>query len=136
MFAYPVFVFVGGRMDPRALPWFYRVQQQIGRRVINPGLAVVLIAGIYLASDLHQWSHFYVQWGLGAVIVIGALEGAVVIPGEGRLSELAERDVEASRGEAVSWSPEYEAQLKRSGAVGSVLVLLIVVTIYLMTVQA
>ena len=27
----------------------------ISRMVINPGLLVILLAGIYLASDLHQW---------------------------------------------------------------------------------
>ena len=54
-FAYPIFALVGGRMDPRAMPWFHRMQQAIGRRLINPGLAIVLIAGIYLASHLDQW---------------------------------------------------------------------------------
>jgi hypothetical protein len=136
VFSYPLFVFVGGRMDPRSLPWFFRMQQIIGRRLISPGLAVVLVAGIYLASDLHQWKEFYVQWGLAAVIVIGALEGAVVIPSEGKLAELAERDVAAAEGREVTFSPEYEALFKRTGLVGSLLVLIIVLTIYFMSVQA
>jgi uncharacterized membrane protein len=136
VFSYPLFVFAGGRMDPRAMPWFHRMQQMIGRRLINPALALVLIAGIYLASDLHQWKSFYVGWGVAAVVVIGALEGAVMIPGEGKLAELAARDVAAAGSGAVTWSPEYEAQVKRIGAFGTVLSLLIVVTVYLMTVQA
>src|SRR5262249_52384558 len=115
-------------MDPRSLPWFFRMQQIIGRRLISPRLAVVLVAGIYLASDLHQWKEFYVQWGLAAVIVIGALEGAVVIPSEGKLAELAERDVAAAEGREVTFSPEYEALFKRTGLVGSLLVLIIVLT--------
>jgi uncharacterized membrane protein len=136
VFSYPLFVFAGARMDPRAMPWFHRMQQMIGRRLINPALALVLIAGIYLASDLHQWKSFYVGWGVAAVVVIGALEGAVMIPGEGKLAELAARDVAAAGSGGVSWSPEYEAQVKRVGAFGTVLSLLIVVTVYLMTVQA
>ena len=40
----------------------------------------MLVAGIYLASDEHQWSSFYVGWGILAVIALGALEGAVQIP--------------------------------------------------------
>ncbi len=136
VFAYPLFVLVGGRLDPRAMPWFHRMQQMVGRRLINPALAVVLIAGIYLASDLHQWKSFYVGWGLAAAVVIGALEGAVMIPGEGRLAELAARDVAAAGADAVSWSAEYEAQVKRIGAFGTLLALLIVVTVFLMTVQA
>jgi hypothetical protein len=136
VFAYPLFVLVGGRLDPRAMPWFHRMQQMVGRRLINPALAVVLIAGIYLTSDLHQWKSFYVGWGLAAAVVIGALEGAVMIPGEGRLAELADRDVAAAGDGAVTWSPEYEAQVKRIGAFGTLLSLLIVVTVFLMTVQA
>jgi uncharacterized membrane protein len=136
VFAYPLFVLVGARRDPRAMPWFHRMQQVVGRRLINPALTVVLIAGIYLAADLHQWKSFYVGWGLAAAVVIGALEGAVMIPGEGRLAELAARDVAAAGDGAVTWSPEYEAQVKRIGAFGTLLSLLIVVTVFLMSVQA
>jgi hypothetical protein len=136
VFSYPLFAFAGARMDPRALPWFYRMQQVIGRRLISPGLAVVLVAGIYLASDLHQWKRFYVQWGLAAVVVIGALEGAVVMPGEGKLASIAERDVRAAGDGEVTWSAEYQAQFRRTGAVGALLVLIIVLTIYFMSVQA
>jgi hypothetical protein len=50
VFAYPVFVLVGRRLDPGAMPWFHRMQAAVGQRVINPGLAVVVIAGVYLAS--------------------------------------------------------------------------------------
>jgi hypothetical protein len=75
-FAYPLFVLAGARLDPSAMPWFHRMQQLIGRRLINPGLGVVLLAGIYLASYLDKWHAFYVQWGIGVVIVLGALEGA------------------------------------------------------------
>ena len=61
-FAYPIVAVVGERLDRRAMPWFHRVQVAISRRLINPGLLVVLLAGIVLASDEHQWKHFYVQW--------------------------------------------------------------------------
>ena len=36
------------------------------------------------------------RWGIGAAIVIGALEGAFVIRPAGRLAELAERDLAAT----------------------------------------
>ncbi|HEY5045511.1 MAG TPA: hypothetical protein VII53_06610 [Solirubrobacteraceae bacterium] len=90
-FAYPLFAIVGTRMDSRALPWFHRMQQVVGRRLINPALLIVLLAGVYLASNLHQWSATYVQWGLAAVVVLGGLEGGFMIPCEGRLADLAER---------------------------------------------
>jgi hypothetical protein len=133
VFSWPVFVLVGTRLDRRAIPWFHRMQQAVGRRVINPGLAVVLVAGIYLASKLHYWHYFFAQWGVAVVIVIGALEGGFIIRQEGHLAELAERDLAAGGQE---WSAEYQALARRTGLVGLVMCGLILVTIYLMTVQS
>ncbi len=135
-FAYPVFLGVGRRRDPRAMPWFHRMQQQIGRRVVNPGLTVVVIAGIYLATDLHLWSRFFVQWGVGAALVLGALEGSFMIRYEGRLAELAERDVAAAGEGSVTFSPEYEALCRRLGMVGTAMSLLVLATIYVMVVNS
>ena len=135
VFSYPLFIYVGLKLDPTKAPWLHRMQAIIGQRLINPGLAVILLAGIYLASDLHQWKQFYVQWGLAAVVVLGALEGAVMIKGENRLAELAERDLAASAGGEVQFSEEYQALLKRLGAMGSLLVAIIVVTVYFMASQ-
>jgi hypothetical protein len=131
-FAYPIFAFVGGRLDRSAMPWFHRMQQAIGRRLISPGLLLVLVAGVILAAGEHQWKHFYVQWGIAVVIVLGALEGAVMVRGEGRLAELAERDIAAAAGRDVEWSPEYEALFKRLGAVGALMVLIVIVTVFFM----
>jgi hypothetical protein len=135
-FAYPVIFAVGSKLDRRAMPWFHRVQVQLGRRLVNPGLLVVVLAGVYLASKLHQWSSFYVQWGIGVAIVLGGLEGAFMIRQETKLAELAQRDIEQAGTREVAWSPEYEALARRVGMVGALMGLLVVVTIYLMTVQA
>ena len=137
-FAYPLFVLAGTRLDPRAMPWFHRMQQLIGRRLINPGLTVVVLAGIYLASKLHQWHAFYVQWGLAIVIVIGGIEGSFMIPRAGKLAELAERDIAAASSEdgAISFSTEYEALARQVLIAAVVLGLLVVITIYLMSVRA
>jgi hypothetical protein len=132
-FAYPIIAVVGERLDRRAMPWFHRVQVALSRRLINPGLLVVLIAGIYLASDEHQWKHFYVQWGIGVVVILGAVEGSFMIPREKKLAELAERDV-ANGG--AQWSPEYLALRKRVGGVGAAMGGLVVVTIFLMATHA
>jgi hypothetical protein len=133
VFAYPVFIVVGTRIDRRSIPWFHRMQQQIGRRIVSPGLLIVLVAGIYLASKLHFWHYFFVQWGVAVAIVIGGLEGGYMVRQEGRMAELAERDLAAGREE---WSTEYQALSRRVGAVGLLLYVLVLVTIYLMTVQA
>jgi hypothetical protein len=135
-FAYPLLATARTRLDAGAVPWFHRTLQTIGQRLVNPGLAIVLIAGIYLASDLHQWKAFYVQWGLGVVVALGALEGAVVIRSERQLAVLAERDIDAAAGGEVKWSPEYAELINRVRAVSAVMSVLTVITIYLMAVQA
>ena len=131
-FAYPFFGAVGSRMDPRAMPWFHRMQQAIGRRLVSPGLGLVLIAGVILASDEHQWKHFYVQWGIGAAIVLGALEGTVMTRSEGKLAELAERDVQTAGTGEVRWSSEYETLSRRTGAIGGLMGLIVIVTVFFM----
>jgi hypothetical protein len=131
-FAYPIMFSVGARQDPRSLPLLHRIEYSIERRLINPGLLVVLLAGIYLASKLHVWSAFYVQWGLGAVIVIGAVIGAVMIPTAKRAEELAKRDLAASGEETISLSAEYRALTRRLATIGSLISLLVLVTVYFM----
>jgi hypothetical protein len=131
-FAYPIIFAVVEKADPRALPALHRAELIVGQRLIQPGLAVVLLAGIYLASKLHEWSAFYVQWGLAVAIVLGALAGMFFTPIERRLIELADRDVAAAAGGEVTLSAEYRAQSKRLATVGALSSLLVLVTIYFM----
>jgi hypothetical protein len=139
-FAYPVMYAVGIRAESRSMPGLHRIQDRVGQRVISPFLGLALLAGIYLASKLHVWSDFYVQWGLGAIILLGALGGAFFAPRERRLAELAERDIaaadEGSPGEGeVSFSAEYKALRQQVLTVGLASNLLVLVTIYFMTAQ-
>jgi hypothetical protein len=133
-FAYPIMFAVGARHDPRSLPLLHRVEYTIERMLINPGLLIVLLAGIYLASKGHYWSDFFVQWGLAAVIVIGALVGAVMIPTAKRAEQLAARDVSAGAGGdgEMEMSEEYRAAVRRLSVVGSGLSVLVLVTILFM----
>jgi hypothetical protein len=134
-FAYPVLLGVVGKADSRALPALYRALHAISVRVIGPGLAVVVIAGIYLASDLHMWSEFFVQWGLGVAIVIGAVEGMFLSPNEKRLVQVAERDLAAAGEGSVTFSAEHDALVRRIGAVGATMDLLILLTILFMAIK-
>ena len=36
------------------MPWLFSVMQRIDRFIVNPGLTLVLVAGIVLASELHS----------------------------------------------------------------------------------
>jgi len=148
-FAYPLMFSVTARVAPESLPLMHRIEYTIERMLINPGLLVVVAAGIYLASKGHFWSDFFVQWGLAAAIAIGALVGAVMIPTAKRAEQVAARDlagVQASvavgaGGEgagaggaaaAVEMSGEYQALVRRLQVVGTLLSLLVLVTIFFM----
>jgi len=134
-FVYPLMFAIGARRDPRSLPVLHRVEYTIERTLTNFGLLVVLGAGIFLASDDHLWSEFFVQWGLGAVVVIGGLVGAVMIPTAKRAELLAARDIEAAGGGEIVMSQEYRALVRRLGSVGSLLSALVVVTIAIMVIK-
>jgi hypothetical protein len=131
-FAYPIMFAVGARADPRSLPVLHRIEYTIERRLTNPGLLIVLIAGIYLASKLHVWSAFYVQWGIAAVVVLGGAVGGVMIPTAKRAEAVAERDLAASGEGDAGLSEEYSALTRRLTTVGSLLSLLVLVTVFFM----
>lgn len=151
-FAYPLIIAGARRADPSVMPWLFSTIQRIDRFIVNPGLGVVLIAGIYLASSEHHWGSFFVSWGIGAVIVIGAVVGAYMIPREGKLAEVAARDLAAARAGAAGagsgasgaagsigaspWSAEYDKLLKQISIGGALLDLLIVVTVFVMATHA
>jgi uncharacterized membrane protein len=134
-FAYPFIFAVGARTDPRSLPTLHRIEYTIERWLINPGLLVVLLAGIFLASDGHRWSEFFVQWGLAAVVVIGALVGAVMIPTAKRAEQLAARAATPDGGGGAGLGEEYRAAVRRLSTVGALLSALVLITILFMVVK-
>jgi hypothetical protein len=135
-FAYPVMYAVGVKREPRSMPGFHRIQEYVGRFVISPFLALALLCGIYLASKLHTWSDFYVQWGIVVIVVIGALGGAFFAPRERRLAQLAEDDVAAAGpGGAVVFGEKYKRLRSQLFRVNLVLNVLVLLTIYFMTAQ-
>ena len=135
-FAYPILFAVGARHEPRSLPLLHRAEYTIDRWLINPGLLVVVLAGAYLATRGHHWDEFFVQWGLGAAIVIGALVGSVMIPTAKRAEQAAAGDVAAAApGATVVFGEEYRGLARRLSIVGSSLSLLVLVTILFMIIR-
>jgi hypothetical protein len=135
-FAYPVFLAAVTKADSRALPSLYRAFHAVSQRVIMPGLLLVMVCGIYLASKLHLWSAFFVQWGLGVSFVIGAVEGMFLGPTEKRLIEAADRDLAAAGDGPLTPGAEHQALARRVGAVGALMDLLVLLTIYFMVTRA
>jgi len=133
--AYPVLLGTVTKADSRALPALYKAIHAISTRVIMPGLALVVICGIYMASDAKLWSEFFVQWGLAVAIVIGAVEGAFLSPRERRLCEVADRDLAASANGPFAPSAEHDALVKRIGGVGALMDGLVLLTILFMAIK-
>jgi hypothetical protein len=133
--AYPFVSLSAGRTDPRALPALHRARQQIGRLLVNPGLLLVFVSGVYLASDLHDWKQFFVQWGVAMVVVLGGLEGAVVMRQEGKLAALAETQVSGGASSA-TMSAEYIKARNLSQRASWLMSAIVIITIYFMAVHA
>jgi hypothetical protein len=153
-FAYPL-IFAAAARDPKVTPWLWSTIQRIDRFIVNPGLTVVLLAGVYLASSEHRWGSFFVSWGIAAVVIIGGGVGSFMIPREGRLAELARRDLAAvpaggggggggaggggggAGGAGDSpWSPEYQKLARQVATGGAVLDLIVVITVFIMATHA
>lgn len=135
VFAYPLMFGVAAKADPRSLPVIHRIETMIERVLVNGGLVLVVGAGIFLATDGKHWSEFFVQWGLGAAIVIGGVVGAVMIPASKRAQQLAERDLAAGATGTGEMSGEYQAVTRRLAVVGTFLSLLVLATIFVMAVK-
>ena len=134
-FAYPIMFAVATRAEPKTLPVLHRIEYTTERILVNGGLVFVAGAGVFLAADGHHWSEFFVQWGIGATIVIGGLVGAVMIPAAKRAEELARRDLQAAGEGELQMSEEYEALTRRRAVVGSVLYVLVLATIAIMAIK-
>jgi hypothetical protein len=131
-FAYPVLLGAVAKADPRALPALYRALHAISQKVIMPGVAALVVFGIYLASHLHLWHAFFVQWGIGVAVVIGAVEGMYLGPREKRLIETADRDVAGSGAGEVTFGAEHDSLVRQVGGVGALMDLLVVITVFFM----
>jgi hypothetical protein len=141
VFTWPLLALLEKRLDARAVPALHRMQWTLHMRVSAPGLGVVVAAGIYLASDLHVWSQFFVAWGLAAAIAIGAIGGAYLSPREKKLAELADAELADAElaagggGPTVAWSPAYLAVRRQAELARIVQATIVVLTILFMTLQ-
>jgi hypothetical protein len=90
LFAYPVFLAVNARAPIARRAPFHHAQIAFSKRVTGPAIGVVLLAGIYLASDRHLWSEVWVTVPLVLLFVIAGLGISVLRRGEERLVATAE----------------------------------------------
>jgi hypothetical protein len=128
-FAYPLLVPYVARTNPAALGTLHRAQSEITKKINTPGMAVVLAAGIYMASDRDLFDKVWVSVPMVILFVLFGLSGAFFGPQERKLADLAERDF---GGGGTTASPEYEAASQRMAGVGAAVVILILVAVFFM----
>ena len=129
VFAYPIIDAQIKRAGAAALPGLHRLHLALATKLVQPAMTVVLLAGLYLALDRFSLGDPWISATFAILIVLFGLTGAILIPADKRLAELAERDLKAG-GQP---SADYLAASRRADLVGSVALLLVVVAIFLMT---
>ncbi len=130
-FGYALFFSVAPQ-HPRATPAILAGVQKCDRYLVNPGMVVLLLAGIVLLSasgGAWDTGDAFVGVGILAIIVLFGLQHEFFQPQIRRAKELAERDLEAGD----TLSDEFEAVSRRIGQVGGLAGLIVVVTIFFMT---
>jgi uncharacterized membrane protein len=115
---------------PRSAPAILAGVQKCDRYLVNPGMIVLLLAGIYLLVD-GDWetNAAFISVGFVAIIALFALQHAFFQPQTRKARELAERDLGAGN----TLSDEFEALGERIGKVGGLAGLIVVVAIFFMT---
>jgi Sec-independent protein secretion pathway component TatC len=90
LFAYPVFLAVNARAPIAQRATVHRLQLAFSQRVTGPAIGVILLAGIYLATDADLWSKAWVTVPFVLLFVIAGLGSTVLRRGEERLVATAE----------------------------------------------
>jgi uncharacterized membrane protein len=132
LFTYPVIVPLTVRNAPRQVAWLHEMQVALGRMVVTPAAALVLLTGIYLAADADVFSEWWVTVPLISILLILGLGGAYFAPRDRKLAELARRDIAAAGDGEVVFSKEYEDLGRQVGTVGAFVVVLVVIVIFVM----
>ena len=132
LFTCPVIVPLTVRNAPRQVAWLHEMQVALGRMVVTPAAALVLLTGIYLAADADVFSEWWVTVPLISILLILGLGGAYFAPRDRKLAELARRDIAAAGDGEVVFSKEYEDLGRQVGTVGAFVVVLVVIVIFVM----
>lgn len=90
LFAYPILLGVAAKAPVGQRAFLHRAQIQVSKKVTGPVIGVILLAGIYLATDRDLWSEFYVSTSFVLLLVIAGLGATVLRRNEERLIELGD----------------------------------------------
>lgn len=117
---------------PQSAPGILAGIQKIDRYLVNPGMIVILLAGIYLmiaSDDVWKGDEAFIIVGFLAIIALFGLQHAYFQPRVRQALEMAERDLKAGG----TLSEEFALHGQQTGQVGGIAGLIVVVTIFFMT---
>lgn len=130
-FGYALFFSVAPQF-PRATPALMAGVQKTDRYLVNPGMIVLLLAGLYLLSDgPWEMSDTFISVGFLAILVLFGLQHGFFGPKIREAKAIAERDLESGD----TLSDEFMALSQRIGQVGTLAGVIVVITIFFMTVK-
>lgn len=130
-FAYGAFLAVATRESGAALATVGRAVTLWNRTANTLALAIILLSGLYLVSDgPWSFSDFFVSWGFVAIIFLFGVTHGYFIPKTQALVEAADRGQPGPGGEPGTEVDEINRDLAKWG---SVVGIVIVLTIYVMT---
>jgi hypothetical protein len=123
LFAYPVFLAVNAGRPLAERAGLHSAQIAFSKRVTGPAIGVILLAGVYLATDAKLWDQAWVGISLLLLFVIAGLGSTVLRKGEEAL------ETTAASGDAGG----YDTALATVRRWTLITLLLIVVVLFLMT---
>ena len=123
VFAYPVFLAVVARAPIAQRAAFHHAQIAFSKNVTGPTIGVILLAGVYLATDGDLWSELWVTVPFVLLFVIAGLGATLLRRGEEGLVAASEAGDEAA----------YAAALAGLRTWTYVTLALIVITIFFMS---
>ena len=85
------------RHHPAALGGLHAAQHRLNNVVTGPFTVLVLVFGIYLATDGHRWGEPFVAIGIAAIAIIAVVGGGVVVPAVRQLAALDPASAEYNR---------------------------------------
>jgi len=102
LFAYPVFLAVVAKAPIAQRTTFHHAQIAFSKRITGPTIGVILLAGVYLATDADLWSEVWVTVPFVLLFVIAGLGATVLRKGEEALVANSEAGDEAAYSAALA----------------------------------
>jgi hypothetical protein len=126
------FIFSVVPQYPKSTPALLAGVQKIDRYLVNPGMIVLLLAGIYLLAE-GPWkgSEAFISVGFAAILVLFGLQHGFFQPQVRKAKALAEKDLESGD----TLGDEFLAISQRLGQVGGLAGLIVVVATFFMVVR-